>query len=140
MLSKDAADCMYEQSLFERIQKSCQSSVILLGTQYRMHPQISQFPSKIFYSGRLTDGMQMEVQCKASWHSDNRFAPYRFFNVTAGSESSSARGYSLFNLQEAKAIAQLFEYFCLAFGQNVSYNTGQTIYTHYILRWQVRLE
>ena len=44
-----------ERSLFERLQRAgC--PVKMLSVQYRMHPEIRQFPSDYFYGGRLEDG------------------------------------------------------------------------------------
>jgi len=44
-----------ERSLFERLQDAGHP-VLMLTTQYRMHPQIRAFPSNRFYRGLLSDG------------------------------------------------------------------------------------
>ncbi|KAJ1888140.1 DEAD-box type RNA helicase, partial [Kickxella alabastrina] len=49
VLSQTAAQYMYNQSMFVRIQKNSPQSVSLLSIQYRMHPEISVFPSRLFY-------------------------------------------------------------------------------------------
>jgi senataxin len=45
----------YDRSLFQRLEEAGHD-VHLLDTQYRMHPEISDFPRRIFYSGLLLDG------------------------------------------------------------------------------------
>ncbi|KAL0361654.1 UNVERIFIED_CONTAM: Helicase sen1 [Sesamum radiatum] len=54
VISKAAGTLLYSRSLFERFQQAgCPT--MLLSVQYRMHPQIRDFPSRYFYQGRLTD-------------------------------------------------------------------------------------
>lgn len=45
----------YDRSLFQRMEEAGHE-VFMLNHQYRMHPKISHFPRKIFYSGDLKDG------------------------------------------------------------------------------------
>lgn len=45
--SQVAAALKLERSLFERIQASAPSCIQLLSVQYRMHPSIRQFPSRV---------------------------------------------------------------------------------------------
>ena len=46
-------------SLFERL-LDAGSSCAMLDTQYRMHPAIAQMPNRLFYAGRLRDGIGSE--------------------------------------------------------------------------------
>jgi len=46
-----------ECSLFQRLIDSKEIEAFTLGVQYRMHPSISQWPSKHFYSGTIADGI-----------------------------------------------------------------------------------
>ena len=48
----------YDRSLFDRL-ICAGNSFVLLKTQYRMHPSISEFPSRQFYGGELTDGQNV---------------------------------------------------------------------------------
>ena len=55
VLSQRAKELQLERSLFERLQLAgC--PVEVLTVQYRMHPQIRQFPSAYFYGNALEDG------------------------------------------------------------------------------------
>ena len=45
----------YDRSLFQRLEEAGQQ-VFMLNQQYRMHPQISHFPRRIFYDNMLCDG------------------------------------------------------------------------------------
>jgi senataxin len=72
-----------------------------------MHPEISQLPSEVFYSGRLHDGPGMAEKTKQAWHASPMFPPYRFYNVQ-GQESSAVRGSSLLNKLEAQVAAALY--------------------------------
>eukprot|EP01036_Dinobryon_divergens_P030769 gene30770-40065_t len=48
----------YDRSLFDRL-ICAGNSFVLLNTQYRMHPSISEFPSRQFYGGELLDGQNV---------------------------------------------------------------------------------
>ena len=108
VLSREAARFQYEQSLFVRMQINQPNDVHLLDTQYRMHPEISYFPSQAFYDGRLLDGPDMARLRSQPWHGSKILGPYRFFNVE-GAHQSSTRGHSLINVAELEIALQLFE-------------------------------
>lgn len=71
-----------------------------------MHPEISQLPSEVFYSGRLEDGPDMAEKTQQLWHTRDMFGPYKFFNVLRGQESNS--GKSLVNRIECQIAAALY--------------------------------
>jgi senataxin len=108
VLSKAASRFQYEQSLFVRMQTNHPNDVHLLDTQYRMHPEISRFPSAAFYDGRLRDGPSMAKLRARPWHGSELLGPYRFFDVR-GLHSSAAKGHSLVNLAEVRVAMQLYE-------------------------------
>ncbi len=55
VISTSDTAAQYQRSLFERLM--CEGHVVhVLDTQYRMHPEIREFPSKYFYNGVLKDG------------------------------------------------------------------------------------
>ena len=108
VLSREAARFQYEQSLFARMEKNHQKDVHLLDTQYRMHPEISLFPSKTFYESRLKDGPDMAKLRSRPWHHSKILAPYRFFDVQ-GVSSAAAKGHSLVNNAEINVAMQLYD-------------------------------
>jgi senataxin len=108
VLSKSAKSFGYEQSLFVRMQKNHPKDVHLLDTQYRMHPEISVFPSKQFYASRLVDGAGMAKLRDKPWHASSILGPYRFFDVK-GVQTHEARGHSLINIPEINAAIRLYE-------------------------------
>ncbi|OAX44312.1 hypothetical protein K503DRAFT_861544 [Rhizopogon vinicolor AM-OR11-026] len=114
VLSQEACKYQYNQSLFVRLQKHRPDAVHLLSIQYRMHPDISRLPSRVFYQGRLLDGPDMDVKTKQPWHSHSKFGPYRFFNVTRGQEAS-ANGHSLKNTTESQVALALYARLCKEF-------------------------
>jgi senataxin len=77
--------------------------------QYRMHPDISQLPSQLFYGGRLRDGPDMAAKTRQVWHSDERFGAYTFYSVKHGREESAHVGHSLVNKAECQVIIALFD-------------------------------
>jgi senataxin len=107
VLSKVAATFGYEQSLFVRMQQNHPKSVHLLDTQYRMHPEISLFPSRQFYEGRLVDGSGLAQSRYKPWHDTGILGPYRFFDVQGVSKSGGSR--SLVNESEIQVAIQLYE-------------------------------
>ena len=108
VLSREAARFQYEQSLFVRMQANHPNDVHLLDTQYRMHPEISVFPSNTFYDSRLLDGADMAELRKRPWHQSKILGPYRFFDVQ-GSHESAPQGHSLVNYAEIEVALSLFE-------------------------------
>ena len=109
VLSREAARFQYEQSLFVRIQANQPKDVHLLNTQYRMHPEISMFPSKAFYDGKLLDGNGMASLRKQPWHDNEVFGPYRFFNVE-GMHQAAPSGHSLINRAELEIALKLYDH------------------------------
>lgn len=73
--------------------------------QYRMHPEISSLPSRLFYDNRLHDGPDMAVKTQQPWHTHPKFGTYKFFNVR-GTEEQSSR--SLINKTECQVASALY--------------------------------
>jgi senataxin len=107
VFSKEAAKFQYEQSLFVRMQKNHPKDVHLLDTQYRMHPEISLFPSHTFYDGKLLDGGDMATLRRQPWHKSWLLGPYRFFDVQ-GQQQAAPKGHSLINIAEINIALQLY--------------------------------
>ncbi|KAK8861338.1 hypothetical protein IAR55_002157 [Kwoniella newhampshirensis] len=115
--STEAEKYSYNQSLFVRMTRHKSSQVQLLSIQYRMHPFISELPSKVFYSGQLKDGPDMARKTAAIWHQRNVFGPYRFFNVE-GTEIKA--GTSTKNPDEALAAVDLYRRLNTDFGTKIN--------------------
>lgn len=109
VLSQTAASLNYDQSLFVRMQQQHPDSAYLLDIQYRMHPEISSFPSVEFYRSRLHDGAGMLEKNTRPWHSELPYSPYRFFDIV-GKHQKSASSRSLFNRVEAEVVLELVEH------------------------------
>jgi senataxin len=110
VLSRSAARFGYDQSLFVRMQANRPTDVHLLDQQYRMHPEISLFPSQEFYEGRLFDGDDMAKLRRQPWHDDALLGPYRFFDVR-GVQEKGHKGRSLVNVEEVKVAVRLYQRF-----------------------------
>jgi len=107
VFSREAAHFQYEQSLFQRMQTNDADAVHMLDTQYRMHPEISKFPSITFYDSRLLDGPGMDQLRQQPWHENDLLGPYRFFDVEGRHQSDSA-GHSLINKAEVDIADALY--------------------------------
>lgn len=130
VLSQSAARYGYDQSLFVRMQHNHPEDVHLLDRQYRMHPEISQFPSQEFYEGRLADGADMATLRLQPWHQSSLLGPYRFFDVR-GVQTRGSKGQSLVNMQEIKVALQLYQRFRADFGRSVDLKAKIGIITPY---------
>ncbi|KAL4205316.1 hypothetical protein AMTRI_Chr01g114000 [Amborella trichopoda] len=111
VLSNVASKFLYECSMFERLQRAG-FPVTMLKTQYRMHPEISMFPSMHFYDRKLLNGSQM-ISKSASFHENSYLGPYIFFDVIDGQEhcGKSSNALSLCNESEADAAIELLWFF-----------------------------
>ena len=105
VMCKKAAQAGLSQSFFERL-------VVLgirpfrLEVQYRMHPELSAFPSNFFYEGSLQNGVSAEERRMNNidfpWpqHQNGDQIP-TFFYVNSGSEEIAGSGTSYLNRTEA---------------------------------------
>lgn len=106
VVCKKAAKAGLSQSLFERL-------VVLgirpfrLEVQYRMHPELSQFPSNFFYEGSLQNGVCAEERkLKIDFPWPNVDCPM-FFLVTLGAEEIAGSGTSYLNRTEAANVEKI---------------------------------
>ncbi|SMQ50457.1 unnamed protein product [Zymoseptoria tritici ST99CH_3D7] len=130
VFSKEAARFQYEQSLFVRMQNNFPNEVHLLDTQYRMHPDISAFPSATFYDHKLKDGSNMAALRKKPWHASNLLAPYRFYDVK-GQHSAAPKGFSLVNHAEVEVAMALYSRLTTDFGSTYDFSNRIGIITPY---------
>ncbi|CCD27140.1 DNA/RNA helicase SEN1 NDAI_0J02480 [Naumovozyma dairenensis CBS 421] len=107
VLSGAASNFKYNQSLFVRMEKN--SSPYLLNVQYRMHPDISKFPSEEFYQGKLKDGPSMDIINRRPWHQMVPFAPYKFFDISTGKQQQNSKTMSYVNLEEIQVAIELVD-------------------------------
>lgn len=107
VLSQHAASLKYEQSLFVRMFNQNPDRVHMLNVQFRMHPDIAEFPSREFYDSKLLTGNTNLERTTKDWHSSSVFTPYRFFDVK-GSQERSEKTQSLFNRNEAQTAFQIY--------------------------------
>ncbi|ONK60305.1 uncharacterized protein A4U43_C08F16750 [Asparagus officinalis] len=106
VISPTAERFGYGTSLFKRFQ-GAGFPVQMLRTQYRMHPEISIFPSQEFYDGSLENGDSVEKQTKRVWHAYRCFGPFTFFDID-GVESQPTGSGSWVNEEEADFIVLLY--------------------------------
>ncbi|KQJ82618.1 hypothetical protein BRADI_5g10080v3 [Brachypodium distachyon] len=104
VISSTAQKLGYGTSLFKRFQ-AAGFPVQMLKIQYRMHPEISIFPSKEFYEGILQDGEGLNK--KRPWHSYSCFGPFCFFDID-GIESQPSGSGSWVNEDEVEFITLIY--------------------------------
>ncbi|XP_019193568.1 PREDICTED: uncharacterized protein LOC109187727 [Ipomoea nil] len=111
VLSNIASKYFFQCSMFERLQRAGHP-VVMLTEQYRMHPEISRFPSLHFYNGKLLNGNLMSTK-SAPFHETNGLGPYVFFDVVDGKElhGKNSGTQSLYNECEVDAAVELLKFF-----------------------------
>ncbi len=92
------------KSLHERLMYDCNHGHIMLDTQYRMNPALSQFPSNNFYRGKLKNGKNVLADKKLNMMSHSVYTLYQ----VDGKERQHPSG-SIENEEEAKAVVQIVE-------------------------------
>ena len=94
-----------DKSLFRVLLENNENgSVVTLNVQYRMHPILSEFPSRYIYQGGIENGVT-SIQRYKPWH-DTNLGVLRFFD-NEESYHSTATNQSLANEDEAEDIACL---------------------------------
>ncbi|KAI4387373.1 hypothetical protein MLD38_005211 [Melastoma candidum] len=102
--SKTSSSAGFGRSLFERL------SVLghpkhLLDTQYRMHPEISLFPTKHFYQNQILDASLVSGKTyRKCYLPDPMFGHFSFINVPDGREETGEGGLSYKNGVEVAAV------------------------------------
>ncbi|KAH7281053.1 hypothetical protein KP509_36G027600 [Ceratopteris richardii] len=113
VLSTVAIQHGYSMSLFKRFQKAGYP-VHMLKTQYRMHPQIREFPSEEFYDEALIDGSSVEAQTNRPWHIHRCFGPFSFFDID-GEETQPVGSGSWVNNEEVEFVLVLYRHLIARF-------------------------
>lgn len=108
VISRRAENGGLRRSLFERL-VAMGLEPMLLDTQYRMHPAISDFPNRTFYEGRLVDGITpAERPNPAGLLWNDWEVPMAFLPIN-GDELLSPDGASKENPAEAGWVAKILE-------------------------------
>lgn len=113
VISQDAADYGFQESLFERFYKYLSQEgdpkpIFTLNEQRRMHSEICWFPSNYFYGGKLRPVVGLDAS-----YALFPLIPYLVFNIEDSHEVSEGTGTSWLNRGEAAFVAHL----CLAISQ-----------------------
>lgn len=110
VMCKKAAKAWLSQSLFERL-VVLRIRLFRLEVQYRMHPELLQFPSNLFYEGSLQNGVcadERKYNVEFPWPQPDRLM---FFLVTQGAEDLAGSGTSHLNRTEASNVEKITKRF-----------------------------
>jgi len=110
IFSVSGRNTKYDRSLFQRLEEAGHE-VHLLDTQYRMHPEISDFPRWIFYGGYLKDGSNVRNPNYGHPLSQQvllKFPAFRPFSIFDLNSSEERGGTSLCNHTEASFALHLY--------------------------------
>lgn len=107
VLSRDAVDRNFQESLFERFYMCLQNEegphpIFMLTEQRRMHSEICAFPSQYFYNGRLQPVVGLDAQ-----YASFSLVPYLVFNVLDSPEENEEPSTSWKNDGEAVTVLNL---------------------------------
>ena len=108
VISRRAENGGLRRSLFERL-VAMGIKPMLLDTQYRMHPAISDFPNRTFYEGRLVDGITAAERPNPAGLLWNDWEVPMAFLPVNGDELLSPDGASKENPAEAGWVAKILE-------------------------------
>lgn len=117
--SEPAKSRGYDKSLMEILIEEKKQPYKMLTVQYRMHPEISEFSSRMYYMNELTAAPEV-VNRHPTFDKNfqnlgnmNLNFPKIFFDVKNGSENRDLQvaenAASISNLEEAKAVANMVE-------------------------------
>jgi len=108
VISRRAENGGLRRSLFERL-VAMGIEPMLLDTQYRMHPAISDFPNRTFYDGRLVDGITAADRPNPAGLLWNDWEVPMAFLPVNGDELLSPDGASKENPAEAGWVTKILE-------------------------------
>ena len=105
VMSPRAMDLGLAKSLHERLMYDCKYKHIMLDVQYRMHPDISAFPSARFYDGKIGNGPNVISSNYAKGAILLNRQPYTFLQVDGQEEQLKSGSYQ--NIVEAEIIVEI---------------------------------
>lgn len=108
IMSPHAASLGLARSMHDRLMNDCGNDFVMLDYQYRMKPNISQFPNAQFYGGKILDGDNVISKDYSSRFSLRPEIPYSFIHVQDGIEFQDSGG-SYANIEECDVVADLVE-------------------------------
>lgn len=114
VLSKAAAERLFQQSLFERLTRIGVPST-MLRVQYRMNPAIAAFPNTAFYKGVLQHGPG--VTARKAFHEHPLFRPFSFVDVRG--HETRGNDHSMVNDAEATLVVELARLLVDRFGADL---------------------
>ncbi|XP_037433145.1 probable helicase MAGATAMA 3 [Triticum dicoccoides] len=107
--SKLSAEAGFGRSLFERLSLLGHPKH-LLAVQYRMHPEISKFPTFRFYQSKVTDGPNvLHRDYERKLLAGPMYGPYSFINIQCWMESSEKHDMSQSNPVEVAAVTRIVQ-------------------------------
>ncbi|MCB1115028.1 MAG: AAA family ATPase [Chlamydiia bacterium] len=109
VISQDAEKLRFGRSMMERLIEGCKQSYEMLKIQYRMHPEISRWPSLKYYNGELANHDSVSSPQHTLKEMHPFLAPYSFINIE-GKEKRGPLGRSFFNPAEVKSAALIVNY------------------------------
>ena len=109
--SKLSETLNFNRSLLSRVIEDCQQHYSLLNEQYRMHPEISIWPSQKYYDNQLKNApntLEASYALEALREAEPFLGPYAFIDVPGKEEQG--KSHSLFNTAESDAIVNVVTY------------------------------
>jgi len=110
VMSPVAKNFSFDRSLHERLMVDCKYPYIMLTKQYRMKEEISKFPSKRFYRGKLKNSAHVKSRRYIAPVKVLRDDQSFIFQQVQGREKQTNRG-SYENKAEAMAVVEWIETF-----------------------------
>jgi senataxin len=105
ILKQELRTRQYAISLFARLLSACTPHT-LLNVQYRMHPEISSWPSRQFYDSKVVNGLNvLAASRKPQWQEEGQrlLSPYSYISIP-GVEERNEETRSYKNLTEADIV------------------------------------
>jgi hypothetical protein len=127
VISTHAQALKFDRSLLWRLLEDCKQSYAMLDIQYRMHPEISRWPSLKYYSGKLQNASSItpENYCLLQLKDAPLFlSPYAFLDVKGQETTGTRDSYSFVNHQEAFAIKKLINHLHIKQGIDIAKQVG----------------
>src|SRR5690606_12526277 len=123
VISARATELKFDRSMMYRLIEDCQQTYNMLTVQYRMHPQITHWPSNQYYKGKLTDSpvITQGRQVVGISTAPSFLAPYAFINVPGREENSR---YSFKNRYEADSVMALLQFLKNKLKLNIAAQVG----------------